>query len=336
MTILDNLRSILRPGAKAKPPAAAAIRKAIAEAEAERSAALAELTNLDASRLDALLDPSRREAHGAAMAAARQRGEDLGIVIQELQRQLEAAETAEDEAAKRKAYDAALAARDVAVEAFRQRYPELARGLADLQRATAEVDLLIEAANAALPAGAPLLETVEGVARARLGKPRRDLKTTIVELWAAPGGDHPLPPDMQSQVQPELDRGRETGRGFIRRGDGKIVPHGVSYFVKRKFERIDYRPATNTEWGDSLSSLTLPGLAAGDPYFMLKFGYRPSPAAIIEQLDVFAAEKPIPAEQPGWEVEYRLVRDEPPAAPPEATVPPAQHIPASFGQPADG
>lgn len=328
---LTVLKSLVAPSGRAKMPTVDAIRRALDEANAERIAAEADVRKLEASRLLALIDPDRRAAHSSALADARRRGEDAAVAAEELERRLGEAEVAEREAGRRAAYEAAKARRDAVAATFPERYEAAIGELAALLREVAEADAEVDRVNDNLPEGADALDDVESI-RDRPGLPRKIKSKTIVELWASPNSSEPIPEEMQRLVKVEKERGVPTGRGYMTNNDRAQGFFSTSHYVRKRFERVVFLDSVLGEAGPRLRRMDLPALRAGEPDIYVA---RPlsSPAGVLAALDKAAA---TPIEQPEREpqeqrVEFRLVEEPQPAAPPEASVPQSYAVP-DFGQ----
>jgi len=333
MQFLATLKALLSPSGRSKAPTASVIKKALAEARAEREAATIEISKLQASRLLALLDPAERAKHSAALAAARQRADDAALAAEELERRLAEAEAAESEAERRRRYDDARARRDALVRAFEPRYREHIEGLLALTRETAEVDAEIDRVNDSLPEGVDALPYVEAI-RDRPGLPRKVKSTKVVELWTAPGGDQPISDEMQTRVK-RAREARNDGQiwGFANHVNKAIGHHSTSHYVLKQFERIEYLPSTIGESGPRLREFPLPNLHVDEPALYEPRRFTTEPRDILDALDRAAAQPVDPPEQERREkrIEFRLISDEPPAALPERSVPPSLRVP-DFGQ----
>ena len=317
MQFLATLKVLVAPSGRAKAPTASTIEKALAEARAEHAAAMAEISTLQASRLLALVDAEQRSKHTAALAAARQRADDAALAAEELQRRLGEAEAEERETGRRRLYDETKRRSNDLSKAFGGRFGKPMDDLAMLMRETAEVDLAIEMVNAALPDGAEPLPDVEAF-RGRPGLPRRVLRTEVVDLWASPGGDQPIPDEMQSRVEREKpDRGDGQQWGVIHHVNKAIGHHSASSYVLKRFQRVTYVASAPGETGPRIRDMHLPALHVGEPDVFTPSRFYMAPRTVIAALDEAAAQPVAPPEQDRREkrVEYRLAVEEPPAEP---------------------
>jgi hypothetical protein len=329
---LTVLKSLVAPSGRAKAPTVDAIRRALAEANAERIAATNEVRQLEESRLLALVDADRRAAHTAALAAARQRAEDAALAVDELQRRLAEAEAAETEAERRRRYDDARARRDALARSFEPRYREHIEGLLSLLRETAEVDAAADAVNDALPADADPIPPVEAI-RDRAGLPRKIKSKTTVELWASPHDNQPIPDGMQSLVKEERERGELTGRGFIKHHNEAVNYFATTHYVRKTFEKTVFLDSTIGEAGARLRQMPLFAFRVGEPDHFTPRPYGMEPSQVLSAIERAASQPIEPPEQERRELrtEYRPIPGDEPAPPPEPTVPQSYLVP-DFGQ----
>lgn len=116
----------------------------------------AERRALDPRLSEQDVEKARDDMERSAFAARR-----LDSAVVALHDALQKANAREAEARRRDTYAEALAARDAAAAALRERYPTLALELRDLLQQVVNSDRLVAAANQSRPQGAPYLEPVE-------------------------------------------------------------------------------------------------------------------------------------------------------------------------------
>lgn len=297
MSIFDTIGRLMKKPA----PGLLALEKAEVDAQAALDAATERLAALEANRTDAILSgDDARTAHRAALQTARDDIEDGRAALAAIQARLSQEREVAAEAARVAAYNTALAKRDEVAALILEKYPQLAGGLVDLIRLSAEADLAIEAANDDLPAGAEPLDKAEWLARSMPGTPRKLISEKKVQLWCRPDTKYP------TDIQVGIKEGR-NGRGISKTSG---LPFDRHTFIERRWERARY-----VELGEKLSGLDLPGLVGGEPAFWESSPWSTAETILqkIKQHEALRrAHRAAPPEPPEIEVEYQLV-DEPPA-----------------------
>lgn len=271
MKIFDQLRAVLR----AKTPDVAAIERAIADAEAASAAAVVELDRLQGQRAGMLTASApQRAAHEAALAEAADRAEDAALLVEQL-RARHAEAVAEQEQSRRRAIyvDAEARVRD-ARAALVSEYPRIGPQLRILAVAVAEADAAAATANEALPNEAPPLSPVETVRSVGAAAPAV-LREIEVDPWCYDISGERLPSDLQSLVHGSGSTGVLQPQGAY---GGSSIP--VS---RRRFRRIERRPATGALSGDRMANPALPALRADQPAFL---GPRQPPSAAPPAVEI--------------------------------------------------
>lgn len=303
LKFFDEVRRLL--GSK-RSPAASGIREVLADAEAQLAKAMAERAKIEARRPEAVLaGEAERAGLHIQLANIVELEADLNSVILNLTERLHDAEAAEESARRQAGYRAASKARDHAAQAIREKYPTAAETILEILEAAAKADLLVDAANAALPEGAEILESVEIAARHAPYLPRQVVKSSEVELWSMPGSVTPLSEALAKTVQIEA----QTGRGFLRDAYSVSMPDfdpatahrhtgrrgetrtSVRYVERRKFIRREVLDPVVGATPEALRSIVLPGLTGGDAPYWLGLEWYAGASSILEELDVRAEDR---------------------------------------------
>ncbi|WP_439628226.1 hypothetical protein [Shinella sp.] len=279
-----------------------AITKAQAELEAaEAAVAAAEnsydegLLTLDKLALRKLLD---------AKVEAQIEIDQVRAKIAKLEKQHEAALEAEAAERRQVAYDQAKAAAEAARKKLTTEYPRLAKDLRELLKSIAESDILVEAANQDLPAGAERLEKAEDF-RSQPNRYREERGQAVVDAWV-PIGDRssPLPDDMQRRVRPDERVRRDGTQG------GKVQTETGSWLEveRRRFTRVEFLPHEDGRFVAPLAAeLNLPPLHVGaTPYHQAADH---PPYRIVAELEKQLLPPPVRAERTP-QVEWRIAPKE--------------------------
>lgn len=287
-------------------------RFSVSEAEADHAAA-------DAAYREGLLGDEKALAKLAAIrSSAEVKRDRASALLARLEEHHAAAVSGEAETVRIAAYDAARSARDEAAAAVSAEYPGLVARILELVAVLAEADAAVEAVNADLPAGAEMLLSAEMIARHIPGLPREDISDRTVELWCREGEDRPIPESMQGRVFSQ-----EDGTGYYSTDTGRHA------FVKRRFRRVAYRPATPSQHIARLaSSLALPPLRPGELLTWTPEDWQiTSPRVTLAKLAAIKAAGAItvPAAPAAREVRVELV----PVAAPDLVRPEGQHVASS-------
>ena len=178
------------------------------------------------------------------------------------------------------------------------------------------------------------ISPVEAI-RDRAGLPRKIKSKTVVELWASPHDNQPIPAEMQGLVKAEEERGEPTGRGFITHHNKAENYFATTHYVRKRFEQIIYLDSSIGETGARLRQMPLFAFRVGEPDLFTPRPYGMEPSEVLSAIERAASR---PTELPQHEhrelrTEYRLITVEPAAPPPEPSVPPSQRVP-DLGQPA--
>ncbi|QRE78259.1 hypothetical protein [Methylobacterium aquaticum] len=185
--MLKTLKSLI--GVVRAPDAPSSeLESALASAEAQVTAAAGEVSEAEAAYQAGLLDSD--DAGLARLRSAREaasvKQERAAALVTALRQRIAAVQVQEDEAGRRERYAAAKRASAAAGKVLATEYPRLARDLVAVLRQVAEADLLVIAANEALPAGAERLFPTEALVRREPDTPERVLKDEIFTAWCGP------------------------------------------------------------------------------------------------------------------------------------------------------
>lgn len=276
---------------------AAAITKAQAElAQAEAAVTAAEtaydagLLELDKAALRMLLDDKVEADIDCDQIRAR---------LAKLERQHAEAIEAEAADQRQRRYDEAKAAAEAARKKLTTEYPRLAKDLRAILKTIAESDLLVDAANEDLPAGAERLARAEGF-RSQPNRYREERGQAVVDAWV-PIGDRssPLPDEMQRRVRPE-ERARRDGTQY-----GKVQTQSGGWLEveRRRFTRVEFLPHEDGRYIAPLAAeLNLPALHAGASPYWLAAAH--APYHIVAELEKPLLPQPARAERTP-EIEWR-------------------------------
>lgn len=243
---------------------ASAITKARAELDSADSAVVAAetaydegLLTLDKVALRRLLDDKVEAGIECDQIRAR---------LAKMEREHEKALEAEAADRRQAAYNEAKAAAEAARKKITTEYPRLAKDLRAILKTIAESDLLVDAANEDLPAGAERLAKAEDF-RSQPNRYREERGQAVVDAWV-PIGDRssPLPDEMQRRVRPE-ERARRDGAQY---GRVQTQSGGWLEVERRRFTRVEFLPHEDGRYIAQLAAeLNLPPLHAGaSPYWL--------------------------------------------------------------------
>ena len=303
----------LRAALKAPAATSADLHKAIAAAADLADAAVADRARLSDQRADMLVaSDSERTRWKAALAEADERQADAGAFAVALTQRLSAVEQAEDQARRAEVYARAKAQAAAAAKTIQRDYQQHAAKVLGVLRTLAEAQLAVDAANAMLPVGAAPIDDVELTARGRPAQPRRDLRSSTIELWCFAGTWDPVSAEAQDRAVKKKD-----ARGYLNPAPphlvGKAVGASNAEIDRRKFKRIEYLPASEWRVPPSLFALNLPGVFT--PAISSPFGT--DLTAVVAAIDAALVPKVDLAEQQP-QVELIPILEEPPPEAPKA------------------
>ncbi|MFG1298873.1 hypothetical protein V5F49_03665 [Xanthobacter sp. V3C-3] len=248
MNIFDSIAKTFR-GTKA--PTASQITTLIARADAEVEAAEAEVKAVAARLPDAVL--SGEAGVSAHRSAARLAAERLSYAKQArevLASKFAATEAEEAEAARRSAYEKAVAAQNAARSDLLAKYPIAVAELIRLRELVGEADRLAAIANGDLPAGATRLLETEAV-RDVPATPERIVSEELIDQWVTSAG---TPVDAARVTR------REGKRGALY-AESSFGPRPVACQLV-KMRRVKREPWCPPAYGARLADMTLPDLHA--------------------------------------------------------------------------
>lgn len=295
--------------ARAKDATSSELRTALEAARADSEAASAAHVAIEAEYQLALLDPDPAvtDRADAQRTAARRAADRAAALVEALEKRLAEAETSEAEAGRRQRYEEAKAAADKAAALLRKEYSKHAVAIRGIVVELAKADQAVKAANADLPAGADPLAAPEASVRERPAEEREVLKCETVLAWCHADSWDRIPAEREVEV-----RSRDGVVGTLPAPQGA---HSAGAFKveRRKFERVEYRPAEQHVWATPLfRAVKLPGLAPGDaPIWEGDLRFSDDVPAHAADLEARAAHAT--AQRDGArpiEVEWRPVRDE--------------------------
>lgn len=256
------------------------IEAALAGARDEMATAMRDRDTAKAAYDDGLLKLDVPALHQLTndQSAAVIRRDRAAALVEALTKQLAGAKTAEDQVQRRERYDAAVKARTLAAKVLATEYPKHARALAGVLRTIAEADVLVQAANEALPTGTESLSRTEDEVRRFPGTPGRVLEEKTISLWCYPDGStlHDA-----NQVDVVLNADGVSGT-YQPKHPAHSPPVTLHLRHFRKVKRI---PGGYSETVTPLAEkLNLPELHALHVPFW-KYGAETRPAGIIKWLD---------------------------------------------------
>lgn len=288
MALTDLLRKALR--LDGRDVTAADIERAIEANRSRITTASAELEQLRARRVDALIEGDGSAAQGRRrIAELREEIADLEAADERLHANLATARLREAEQARRDRHAAALLQRDATLKALRARLPKHIREHLALLRLIEECRAEVEAVNADMPIGAAYLDDPEALLRDLAGVPEELVSEERETLWFRTDTypHQAVDPDRVRSFR-DLGGGRGEFTETTNRVGGESFPVKTdqvvrcvgSVRIKRKV-----RPADTGEIGPRLRKIAMPGLRWNEP------GYEPprwpnaSPADVIDALD---------------------------------------------------
>lgn len=288
MQLPEILRRALR--LDGRDVTAADIERAI-EANRNRIAtASAELEQLHARRVDAMIEGDGSAAQSRKrIAELREEVTDLEAADERLHDNLATARLREAEQARRDRHAAALVQRDATLKTLRARLPKHIREHLALLRLIEECRAAVEAVNADIPVGASYIDDPEALLRDLAGMPEELLSEERETVWVRTDvfPHQPIDPERVRDFR-DLGGGRGEFTEATSRVGGDSFPVKTdqvvqcvgSVRIKRKV-----RPADMGEVGPRLRAVSMPGLRWCDPGYAAPRWPNASPADVIDALD---------------------------------------------------
>ncbi|MBP0578989.1 hypothetical protein J8I29_06710 [Labrys sp. LIt4] len=237
-----------------KAPDSAKLAELLAQTEAETAAARTRLAELEAKRSEmALASEADRLSYRSDLTSTRDDVADGEAAIVALRDKHQAAVESEAEGGRKRTHKAAQAKADE-LPGLIEAYAKAAQAVRDVIAKIADIDGVVRAANADLPAGAARIAGSSEL-RSIPAQPREILNEKTVDLWRRPGSSDPLPDEYQKTVSQQPD-----GTGYFPRSGG-----GGSAVSRGRFTRREYREARTAIHAIGFDNLVLPAAYVPKP-----------------------------------------------------------------------